>query len=130
AHDRIARSEGKGPRKPRDRGMSDHDHNLNERSGSDRQRKAAGQKQVRRKATVRSRGRSLKRRSRRKSVQHKTSYPSARAQKSLQRFRQASILAVVLTGFLLMFFGNEGSAQQEVPDTVAVIEEFALEDLQ
>jgi small-conductance mechanosensitive channel len=67
---------------------------------------------------------------------------SARA--SLRHFRQATILAVAITSLLFLVFGldGEGDAQeppapgaaqvttQELPDTVAVIEEVPLEELQ
>jgi small-conductance mechanosensitive channel len=67
-----------------------------------------------------------------------------RARASLRHFRQATILAVAITSLLFLVFGldEEGGAQeppaagaaqvtaQELPDTVAVIEEFPLEELQ
>ncbi len=57
--------------------------------------------------------------------------PTAGAQKSLKGFRQATMLAVVLTGFLLMFFDPLGAQDggDQLPDTVTVIEEYDLEEL-
>lgn len=71
------------------------------------------------------------------------------AQNQLKRFRQGSILAVAVTGFLLLLLtpgeagystdepvqeypevdSNRRSLQQELPDTVAIIENVAVEDL-
>ncbi|WP_017733879.1 mechanosensitive ion channel family protein [Nafulsella turpanensis] len=71
------------------------------------------------------------------------------AQNQLKRFKQASILAVALTGFLLLLLtpGEAGYSQEEpaqevvddtaateilteeIPDSVAIIEEVAVEDL-
>jgi len=59
----------------------------------------------------------------------------AGARSGLRHFRQATILAVALTAFLLLLFGvdENGAAQtpdtQVIPDTVAVIEPVATEDL-
>ncbi|WP_266203298.1 mechanosensitive ion channel family protein [Pontibacter kalidii] len=56
------------------------------------------------------------------------------AKSRLKNFRQASILAVAITGFIMLLFapGEAGLAQgseQETVDTVAIIEEVAVEDL-
>ena len=61
------------------------------------------------------------------------------AQRQLKRFAQASILTVALTGFLLLLLApsEAGYSQevdstqvaQDVPDSVAIIEEVAVEDL-
>jgi small-conductance mechanosensitive channel len=53
------------------------------------------------------------------------------AQNRLRNFRQASILAVAITGFILMMFApsEAGLAQDNYPDTVAVVEEVAVQDL-
>jgi small-conductance mechanosensitive channel len=59
----------------------------------------------------------------------------AGARAGLRHFRQATILAVALTAFILLLLGvdGNGAAQtpepQVVPDTVAVIEPVATEDL-
>ena len=57
--------------------------------------------------------------------------PAAGARTSLRHFRQATILAVAITGFFILLFDSTGASQEaaESPDTVAVIEEYALEDL-
>jgi small-conductance mechanosensitive channel len=57
-----------------------------------------------------------------------------RAQGSLRRFRQASLVAIAITGLLLLIFAPEeaGSAQEgptALPDTVAIIQQVPLEDL-
>jgi small-conductance mechanosensitive channel len=71
---------------------------------------------------------------------------TAGARSTLRHFRQATILAVAITAFLLMLLGSgeEGAAQvdpvapgaaqpsaqvDQVPDTVAIIEPVATEDL-
>jgi small-conductance mechanosensitive channel len=63
---------------------------------------------------------------------------TARAQGALSGFRRATLLAVAITAFLLMVVdpGGEGEAQapaggepDTLPDTVAVIEPVAVEDL-
>jgi small-conductance mechanosensitive channel len=57
------------------------------------------------------------------------------AQSSLRKFRQATILAVAFTGLLLLLFfpGGAEDAQaqngQELPDTMAIIEEIPTQDL-
>lgn len=74
------------------------------------------------------------------------------AQSQLKKFRQGTILAVAITGFLIMLFtpeeagytqdqpeqevsdttlGDKGSAKvrEDVPDTVSIIEDIAVEDL-
>lgn len=65
------------------------------------------------------------------------------AQNQLRRFRQGSILAVAITSFMLMFlsqtessYSQDGTAQEEVnsiredlPDSVSIIENIAVEDL-
>ncbi|WP_299705494.1 mechanosensitive ion channel domain-containing protein [uncultured Pontibacter sp.] len=53
------------------------------------------------------------------------------AQNRLRNFRQASILAVAITGFILMMFApsEAGLAQDNGPDSVAVVEEVAVEEL-
>lgn len=66
-----------------------------------------------------------------------------RAESSLQRFRQSSLVAVAVTGLLFLILSDQeaGSAQgaqattaadsaMVVPDTVAVIREIPVEDLQ
>jgi small-conductance mechanosensitive channel len=58
--------------------------------------------------------------------------PASGARSSLRNFRQATILAVVFTGFLLLMLDAFGMQQDPVngrPDTVSVIEDHALEDL-
>ena len=61
-------------------------------------------------------------------------YPMSGARRSLRNFRQATILAVAITGFIFLFFDPATSTSQDVdglelPDTVSVIEDYALEDL-
>ncbi|WP_040573444.1 mechanosensitive ion channel family protein [Pontibacter sp. BAB1700] len=53
------------------------------------------------------------------------------AQNRLRNFRQASILAVAITGFILLMFApsEAGLAQENGPDSVAVVEEVAIEEL-
>ncbi len=62
------------------------------------------------------------------------------ARSRLRGFRQATILAVAITAFLLILFGwdevgeagvvqDTPAAAREIPDTVAVIDEMAVEDL-
>ncbi|MDX5482680.1 MAG: mechanosensitive ion channel protein MscS, partial [Hymenobacteraceae bacterium] len=53
------------------------------------------------------------------------------AQKRLRNFRQASMLAVAITGFILLIFApsEAGLAQDNGPDSVAVVEEVAVEEL-
>lgn len=53
------------------------------------------------------------------------------AQNRLRNFRQASILAVAITGLMLIMFApsEAGLAQDNYPDTVAVVEEVAVQDL-
>jgi hypothetical protein len=53
------------------------------------------------------------------------------ARSRLRNFRQASILAVAITGFILLMFApsEAGLAQDNGPDTVAVVEEVAVEEL-
>ena len=61
------------------------------------------------------------------------------AQGKLKQFRQASILAVAITGFMIILFnpGEAGYSQDtlvaeprnEIPDTVFIIEETPVEDL-
>ncbi|MBX0333942.1 mechanosensitive ion channel family protein [Pontibacter sp. HSC-14F20] len=53
------------------------------------------------------------------------------AQNRLRNFRQASLLAVAITGLILMLFApsEAGLAQDNYPDTVAVVEEVAVQDL-
>jgi hypothetical protein len=59
------------------------------------------------------------------------------AQNRLKNFRQASILAVAITGFILILLtpGEAGllaqdtTPQQEFPDTVVTLDEHAVEDL-
>ncbi|TPE45280.1 mechanosensitive ion channel family protein [Pontibacter mangrovi] len=56
------------------------------------------------------------------------------AKNRLKNFKQASILAVAITGFIMLLFapGEAGLAQgsgQDTVDTVAIIEEVAVEDL-
>jgi small-conductance mechanosensitive channel len=59
--------------------------------------------------------------------------PASGARSSLRQFRQASILAVVFTGFLLLMLDAVASPQDPVqngrPDTVHVIESHALDEL-
>ena len=71
------------------------------------------------------------RKRRRTRLRRKRFDPKGRAEHSLRNFRQASILAVVLTGFLLMIFSSTEAQTdpQELPDTVAVIENIAVEDI-
>lgn len=61
------------------------------------------------------------------------------ARRHLRRFRQATILAVAITGFLLLLFAPEGEGaeatqttqtEQGVPDTVSVIEDIPVVELQ
>ncbi len=59
--------------------------------------------------------------------------PASGARSSLRQFRQASILAVVFTGFLLLMMDAVAATQEPIPngrpDTVAAMEEIATEDL-
>jgi small-conductance mechanosensitive channel len=68
---------------------------------------------------------------------------TGRAQAGLRGFRQATILAVAITALMVMVLAPEGDAaaptqepqtgqaeEGELPDTVAIIEEVAVEDLQ
>jgi small-conductance mechanosensitive channel len=68
--------------------------------------------------------------------------PVKGAQNRLKRFSQATILAVAITGLMLLLVGGDGGEAQangqqtpstenveEVPDTVAVIDEVATENL-
>ncbi|WP_299759061.1 mechanosensitive ion channel domain-containing protein [uncultured Pontibacter sp.] len=57
------------------------------------------------------------------------------AKDRLKNFRQASILAVAVTGFIMLLFNpsEDGLAQDNSPETVdsvAIVEEVAVEDLQ
>jgi small-conductance mechanosensitive channel len=68
---------------------------------------------------------------------------TGRAQAGLRGFRQATILAVAITALIVMVLAPDGDAaapaqegepaqveEGELPDTVAIIEEVAVEDLQ
>lgn len=67
--------------------------------------------------------------------------PVARARTHLRNYRKASLLAVALTGFLLLFttpnessFAQQGvggdSAVRKLPDTVSIIQQVSLKELQ
>ncbi|MDO6390438.1 mechanosensitive ion channel [Pontibacter sp. BT731] len=53
------------------------------------------------------------------------------AQNRLRNFRQASLLAVAITGLILIMFApsEAGLTQDNYPETVAVVEEVAVQDL-
>jgi small-conductance mechanosensitive channel len=100
----------------------------NKRSTSDRNTRSqdpGGSDPIRQKKLRSSRNR-RRTRSRRKRFD-----PKGRAEHSLRNFRQASILAVVLTGFLLVIFSSSEAQTdpQQLPDTVAVIENIAVDDI-